>query len=343
MQLGLSALYAFLDACQTSTLTLATVIHTEGASYRKAGAMMLIDADMNTSGLVSGGCLEDDLKVHAQTVFDSGTPTTITYDLSHEEAASMWGLGLGCGGKIDVLLERIDDSNHMGGLSDIRAPFLAGSACVFHKTVASANPSAIGRYRLDINDAAMPIGEMSGHHSGPAVLTEIDGTGTLSIPISPVKRLLVCGAGPDAIPLVSIASHLDWQVVVSDPRPAYLKAGHFPGASQLLCEQPDDVDVAALGAIQAAVIMTHNVERDCAWLKKLHAQPVPYIGLLGPTARRDMLLERASLTLEPRLHGPAGLDIGATLPEEIALSIVAQMHASLEQRSGRALSALSLS
>ena len=342
MQLGLSALYAFLDNCRTPTLVLATVIRTQGASYRKAGAMMLIDANMNTSGLVSGGCLEDDLKAHAEGVFTSSKPVIVVYDLSQEEAASMWGLGLGCGGRIEVLLEQINKDNQFGGLTALRESFFSGLPCLLHKVVRSSSDEQVGSYTIEsIEQSARETQHAHGATSLPDNAVEnCDRTQTtLSIPISPVKRLLVCGAGPDAIPLVKLATTLGWQVVLSDVRPAYLKPEFFPEAIQLICDNPGNIGVAQVGPIQAAVVMTHNVEHDCTWLQKLYALPIAYIGLLGPAARRDLLLDRAGLAMEPRLHGPAGLDIGATLPDEIALSILAQIHAALRQRSGEYLSA----
>ncbi|MFK8030930.1 MAG: XdhC family protein [Gammaproteobacteria bacterium] len=335
MQLGLNALYAFLDACTTECLVLATVTRTEGASYRKAGAMMLIDEHFNASGLVSGGCLEDDLKAHAEGVFNAGESKTVLYDLSQEEAASMWGLGLGCGGQIEVLLERIGSDNGYGGLEPIREFYYSGHACTLHKTIASDRSERIGTYELTQELAA----DLAGLNRHAAEAVTRDQTTTLSIPISPVRRLLVCGAGPDAIPLVALAGNLSWQVIVADPRPAYLRKEHFPTAWQLLECSPSELG-NKLQSVQAAVIMTHNVERDCDWLVALHERAIQYIGLLGPTARRDLLLERSGLKLESRLHGPAGLNIGAVLPEEIALSILAEIHAVLGLRSGLPLSAL---
>lgn len=332
MQLGLTSLYAFLDACSTSSWVLATVTDTVGASYRKPGAMMLIDANYATSGLVSGGCLEDDLKAHARGVFESGVATTVKYDLSEEESASLWGLGLGCGGSIDVLLERISKANDFGGLGAVRTRYFDGKPCRLDKIVVSPNPDRLGTFviRDPLPRDAQDFSRSTSTHTS--------GETTLSVPVSPVNRLLVCGAGPDAIPLVTLASQLAWQVIVTDPRPAYLSERHFPDAYDLVLSAPEEVELDRLGVLQAAVIMTHNVERDATWLKRLLSRPLSYVGLLGPAARRDMLLEQAGCAHLPHLFGPAGLDIGAALPEEIALSIMAQIHATTTGKSGGHLS-----
>lgn len=334
MQLGLSSLFEFLDARPSGPLVLATIIKTRGTSYRKAGAMMLIDAHMKSSGLVSGGCLEDDLREHARAVLLSAKPAFVHYDLSQQEAASVWGLGLGCGGEIDILLERIDADTHYGGLAAVRPYWDRGDYCGLIKITRHIQPEQIGRF--DVILPGQPIAKEFGvgrfEMAQQATVVETDVARSIAMPISPARRLIVCGAGADAIPLVQLATELSWRVTVIDHRPALNNPASFPGADRLLCRSPDEVTPDDLRRAQAAVIMTHNVDRDARYLQLLHAEPVQYIGLLGPRARRDSVVELAGVTVDARLHGPAGLDIGSVLPEEIALSILAEIHAVLSDR-----------
>ena len=104
MQLGLGPLFEQLERAPDAPYVLATVIGTSGSSYRKSGAMMLLTPGADPVGLVSGGCLEGDLMGHANAVFGDGDRRFVSYDLS-EDAADLWGLGLGCGGAIEVMLE----------------------------------------------------------------------------------------------------------------------------------------------------------------------------------------------------------------------------------------------
>ena len=152
-----------------------------------------------------------------------------------------------------------------------------------------------------------------------------------SVSITPLPRLLVLGGGPDAEPVVRIASELGWRSTVCDHRPAYIAAGQFDTAEASHCVDADNVGVVAdLSRFEMAIVMSHHLVSDLAYLRQLAGTHIPYIGLLGPAARRDRLLRELgadATKLEGRLHGPAGLDIGGRGPASIALSIVAEMHA----------------
>jgi xanthine/CO dehydrogenase XdhC/CoxF family maturation factor len=151
-------------------------------------------------------------------------------------------------------------------------------------------------------------------------------------------RILILGAGPDAAPVVSAASVLGWPVTVFDHRPAYAVAAHFPQAQRVATAPADELAaVIDLGEFDAAVVMSHHLTSDLAYLRQLSATRLTYIGLLGPEPRRQRLLADAGAhasALAARLYGPVGLDIGARTPEAIALAIVAEIHAVLARRSG---------
>jgi xanthine/CO dehydrogenase XdhC/CoxF family maturation factor len=154
--------------------------------------------------------------------------------------------------------------------------------------------------------------------------------------LAPPPLLLVCGAGPDAQPVVGAARSLGWRVAVVDHRPAYAAAERFPGAT-VHCAPADSLrHTIDLARCHAAVVMSHHLVSDTAYLRALAAAGMPgYVGLLGPAARRGRLaadLGDAARLLEHRLRGPVGVDIGAATPEGIALSIIAQVHAWLAGR-----------
>jgi xanthine dehydrogenase accessory factor len=156
----------------------------------------------------------------------------------------------------------------------------------------------------------------------------------LFAPLRPPPWILVLGAGLDAEPVVRLASELGWRVTVQDHRPAYIEKGNFSSAQEVLCE-PADTLLPKLGweRYRAVIVMSHHLDTDRKYLAQLAATGIPYVGLLGPRNRRRRLLDElgpeVARSLEPRLHGPAGLDIGADGPASIALSILAEMHAAI--------------
>jgi xanthine dehydrogenase accessory factor len=161
--------------------------------------------------------------------------------------------------------------------------------------------------------------------------------GRMFIGIPPQTRALVCGAGPDAVPVVRQLCQLDWRVSIADHRAAFARADRFPGGCEVVCCRPERLsDLVDLGTVNAVVIMSHHLENDAAYLRHFNALEPTYIGALGPRARRNRLCEMAAMNTA-RVHGPAGLDIAAELPEAIALSIVAEIHAELNGRDGQSL------
>lgn len=324
---------------------MATVIETQGSTYRKAGARMLIGVDGELTGLIGGGCFEADLLEHAQTVFETGHAKTLTYDL-RGAADDLWGLGLGCNGATRILLQLLSRDNDFGALKLLadaafnRQPgvlvtvvdsshpgFPAGSTLFLPNETDSPWPFTIERAPLIPQLITHRIGE----HSVQAFYD----------PIQPPPHLLLLGAGDDALPVLACAKTLGWKVSIADHRPGYLNQQRLANADWLLHVKPDKLlDHLSLSRFDAAVIMSHNIHHDRDYLAALAASNLPYIGLLGPAARRERLLSslnESGQRLRPCLYGPAGLDIGAETPEEIAISIVAGIQAALKGRDGRHL------
>jgi xanthine dehydrogenase accessory factor len=154
--------------------------------------------------------------------------------------------------------------------------------------------------------------------------------------LAPPPHILICGAGPDALPLVGAALGLGWRVSVVDHRPAYADARRFPGADVRRADARDLRATVAVEECHAAVVMSHHLPSDVAYLRELAAAEVPdYVGLLGPAARRRRIAQELGNSmngLRKRIRGPVGIDIGAVTPEGIALSIVSQIHAWLAKR-----------
>ncbi len=354
MDLGLGpVLDAFGRLPAGGAAVLATVIETRGSTYRKPGAMMLIEASGQTRGLLSGGCLEGDLAAHAAAVLASGQAKTVSYDmLSGDEMP--WDLGLGCRGLVRVLLTRLAAGHPaVTRLAEMQAAGQRGlliQVCHSELDWLPAGtlllPDSGDRWPglPDHPEAGRIKAALPGKHPRQAESLELDSARgqvrMLLVPISPPRRLLLLGAGPDAAPLVELAERIGWQVDVADHRPAYIeRIADRVSTGQAQTLRPEEIDkTRLLASADAVVVMSHHLDTDRGWIARVVEHPVTYIGLLGPAERRRNVLEDIPEMHHSRVHGPAGLDIGAELPETIALSILAEAHAVLNQRSGGALS-----
>ena len=323
-------------------LVLATVSRTLGSTYRKAGAQMLIAPDGSAAGLLSGGCLEADLMERARAVL-AGTPVVADYDTRSSDDL-IWGIGLGCEGAMTILMTRLDRANDYQPFAfaeDCRRRGVPGN---FALVTQSTNPAfPLGAAFRSDKPAELPAGVFNVLHGTTtlrsATTVEIVGTTFLIAPVELPPRLLVLGAGPDAMPLVEIAGLMNWHVTVLDHRPAYAVAERFPRAQRVALIPAGELAQELRAAhYDSAVVMSHHLLSDQAYLAALaEHEAIPYVGLLGPAPRRARLMqelgERAQ-GLAGRLHGPIGLDIGARTPETIALAIVSEIQAVLAGRPG---------
>jgi xanthine/CO dehydrogenase XdhC/CoxF family maturation factor len=310
---------------------------------------MLIVSDGRYFGLLSGGCLEADLAIHARQVQDSGIPRAVEYDMRGPDDI-LFGIGAGCEGAMRILLEPAGPgSAAAAALANAGRSLRAGqssSLIVVHESVDLV---------LGTHDAAAPsLGTAPVQLLPPALLraaqraladaesrtidTEIAGRRTRAFVqfLAPPPHILICGAGPDAQPVAAAAMALGWRVTVVDHRPAYALAERFPGAAVRHADAHSLRANVVVAECHAAVVMSHHLASDVAYLRELAEAGVPdYIGLLGPAARRRRIAEELGVAvsekLRSRLRGPVGFDIGAVTPEGIALAIISEIHAWLAQ------------
>ena len=355
MDSSLTSLLAFFNAHSERTLplALATVVATDGSTYRKPGARMLINGNGACCGLLSGGCLEGDLAEHARSVLESGAARLIEYDLRSSEDL-IWGLGLGCEGAMRILLQRLSPADGYAPLTEIAQAQAARRPLAF-ATVIRSQLSAWPVGRLLFADAATsdPIARafeqriqdvLHGRHP-PGVMEMTAGDAAVTAFVDDIDlppRILILGAGPDAAPVVSASHALGWSITLYDHRPAYADAAHFPLAERVVLGAADELSAHLdLSNFDAAVVMSHHLLADLAYLRQLAVTRLGYVGLLGPAPRRHRLLAElgaAAQELDGRLFGPVGLDIGARTPEAIAVAIVAEIHAVLCGRHGQSYS-----
>lgn len=308
-------IHAFIEAQQQGVQTvLATVVDLDGSSYRKPGVRMLIKENGEMIGAVSGGCVEKEAYRQALPVFKNGQAKMMTYDGRYR---------LGCEGVLYILLE----------------PFQPGQACIanFQDHIKTRKPFNI------VATYDRTEGEVSGIGSSFCFDTEqifscsnnlvLDKTlPAFRQTMDPCFQLIIIGAEHDAVQLCLMASFNGWEVTVVSSIKDSKTIVDFPGAEKVIACEPNAFGALATDNQTAVVLMTHNFAKDLNCLNQLSNQSLKYIGLLGPVKRReqiiDQLLEQQpdlESTFLDHLYGPAGLNIGAETPQEIATSIVAEI------------------
>ncbi|HEY7841430.1 MAG TPA: NTP transferase domain-containing protein [Gammaproteobacteria bacterium] len=322
-------------------IVLATIIATEGSTYRKAGARMLFARDGRRFGVLAGGSFEDELFRHATSLFSEGGTRIVDMDTPGRGDASAVRDFLRDGGariflqhlsKQDgfVALEAIDRAAS-GAATQVLVTIVGSSDARVHAgTAFLAGAGAAGippEILEELNGTAPSVAE-----TGEALLVDhVFGEGELEAfyaPVRPPLSLLLLGATPDALPVARIAGLLGWRVQVADARGDLSGDRAAFGSGGVISAPAGELANAVnLAAVDAAVLVTRNFELDCEYLRALAASPVPYLGLLGSRNRCRRMIEAAGNAgrLEGRVHGPVGLPIGAESPEEIALAITAQI------------------
>jgi len=283
--------------------------------------------------------LEGDVARKAEYWTAGGNPVVRVYDTLSEED-SRWEFGLGCHGVIYVLLERMQSAGTRALLEHLDACQTARRETVVATVIRTRGDRfAVGQHLFgdalngELFDAARTTLDTKS-----SCLLELNDADVFVEYVPAPVRLVVFGAGHDAIPVVNAAASLGWNVTVADVRSGYVKPSRFPGTAEVITLPPSgDIDVP-VDRETAVVMMTHNYPLDVRLLPGLLARKPWYLGLLGPWRRTQRLFEEIGLPASgANLHAPVGLDIGAENPESIALSIVAEMQAAASGRDGRPL------
>jgi xanthine/CO dehydrogenase XdhC/CoxF family maturation factor len=329
---------------QGSAKVLVTLVRIEGSSYRRPGAHLLIGADGEYAGTISGGCLEAEVVRKAAWMVRGGAVME-RYSTLFDDTAEI-PFGLGCGGVVDLLLEPAG-TPECRALMDAMEASLAG----IEFRVATWLPREGEALARAIFSAGGELVYVSGSLSSDELASVNVKNWTPGVSsaerriycetLSPPQRLFVLGAGDDARPVVAMAAQLGWRITVAEGRAQLTRADRFPAADRVFTI----ASVADLGATRAdaAVIMTHSYEQDRTLLTGLlGGSEIPgYIGLLGASHRSSLLVSEAAATLGcsvaeccEKVWAPVGLDLGGDGAEAIALAIIAEIHAWREGRLG---------
>lgn len=345
---------------QGKKTALAAVVHLDGSSYRRPGARMLVNDEGELTGAISGGCLEGDALRKAMFALSQQQSKLVTYDTSDEDDMTI-GIQLGCAGVIQVLFEPINPNHPANPIQLLRKALAIRQQAVLVTLFDLSD-------KRNFQPGTCMLLEADGHLSGsqpfPAlqedltaemkqvlqtgksVFRQFTGEGWSIIAfieyLQPSVSLVVVGAGNDAIPMMQIADTLGWDVRVADGRNTHARPERFTSACQVLVSRPEQVlEQLPMDERTVFVMMTHNYNYDLAMLRALLSTPTPYIGMLGPKKKLERMLDElraggveATEEMLEKVYGPAGLEIGAETPEEIALSIIAEIQGVLTGTKG---------
>jgi xanthine/CO dehydrogenase XdhC/CoxF family maturation factor len=331
-------------------IALATVVHVEGSSYRRTGARMLIMEDGNWVGGISGGCLEGDALRKAKNAMVQSKPTLVTYD-TREDDQHQIGVGLGCNGLIKVLITPIRQGEY--NPIEVLKSAVAGRNVKLLLTIADAPDKVlIGTMFTALEDAAKILNKpdlivsleqdviiaMQKHRSA-TVSYELNGENWSFFVeiVPPAIHLVLYGGNYDIYPMAQLAKNIGWNVtIVTNPQKA--SKAFYEVSDAIVSKQQDFRD---FDTFSAAVLMNHDYKTDKAQLVNLLSTNVPYVGMLGPKNRAEKILNELaaegiifSASALTRLHAPIGLDTGAITPEEIAVSILAEIRTVFSNRTG---------
>lgn len=338
---------------------LATVVAVEGSAYRRPGARMLIVPGKGESvGAITAGCLEDAIRELAARVTKSGEPTLERYDLSGDDD-DLWGLGVGCNGVVDVFVDRLDDryrplidaatgDGPLGVVQPVDGPSagalyyydrLPDGAGAFRAADGGEVPDWVTSVRSDVVDL---LDGRSRPGTQPMWTGDKRTREVFVDAVNPPPELVVVGTGPDVPPVIEFGSRAGFDVTVVGFRGAKAVPDAFPGATNVVSTSPARIREAVdFSDTTHVVLMTHNFVDDAITLEELIRTDIPYLGLLGPRKRFEELWgELADRGVEfdgertDRTYTPVGLDLGGGAPQQIALSIVAEVLAVANDRTG---------
>jgi xanthine/CO dehydrogenase XdhC/CoxF family maturation factor len=302
---------------------LVTLVRVEGSSYRRVGARVLIAANGDLAGTISGGCLEAEVVRKAQWMVRAGAVVE-RYSTLFDDTAEI-PYGLGCGGTVDLLLEPAGTAEFDAVMQAMRDSLIGK-----RREIVTWLPERGASLAREVRDESGAVLFASAAASAGEVFDE-----WLESP----QRLIVLGAGDDAQPMVQMAALLGWSVLVIDGRAQMAQAERFPEAEHVVCA--DTIAQFGIGARDAVVVMSHSYEQDRAWLAEVLPAHPRYLGLLGARHRSALLVSEAAARLGwsvervcEGLFAPVGMDLGGDGAEAIALATIAEIQACCEGKLG---------
>jgi xanthine dehydrogenase accessory factor len=331
----------FLDAIRQARAAgepaaVATVVRVTGSAYRREGTRMFVRRNGTYECALSGGCLEPTVAEAAARVIATGEPVIVSYDLADD---SVWGLGIGCSGAVDIRIERIvDDAITNNWLTILDR----GEAAVLVTPLSGVSGRLIVRGTGEVvgglNDPAVErtaVARARARLGSPYPASGPDRVGGAAVFYEvtvPPPNLVIFGAGHDAAPVARLAWMLGFAVTVVDVREAFLTRERFGGGTRVCAHFSQFADRVKLTSGCFALIMNHHVERDEESLRFSLDSDAAYIGVLGPRARYDKLLAGLAKrgyvpdqAKAARVRSPVGLSLGAETPEEVATSILGEL------------------
>ena len=246
---------------------IATVVRITGSAYRRPGARFLVERGGRTFGGVSGGCLEADVRENALALLDGGAPRLLHYDTGSDDE-TVWGLGLGCEGAVDVFVQSVGAEFARGPGAHALRLLQAGTA--FNPAQPFALATAVkgpGTGHVEVWERELPESSRFEERGPDTLFVES---------LRPPPSLLVFGAGDDAQPLATLASEAGFDVTVIDHRRGYLTPERFSAPARLVLRRPAE-GVPPLGPHHFAVVQTHSLQNDREWLRALLPQPLAYL------------------------------------------------------------------
>lgn len=336
---------------------LGTVVKVEESAYRRVGARIYVSSNGNWIGGISGGCLEGDALKRAQIAINKNKSSIVVYDTMDDDSHQI-GVGLGCNGRIEVLFTPIDPSD-------------SNNPIEFLKTITSTRKTEVllqclshNSDRDDLINTFFPVGALdelskvtglqisdlksainTSKHKRKSKVFNLENDEGLKFEmlvelIHPKIKVICIGDNYDVNAFTSIVEELGWEIHVAGKIRKLSKEVFQTAASVYTYEEARNIEVDDYTAV---ILMSHDYKTDLSLLKHFITKDVPYIGLLGPKKRMQKMQseiseqEEVDLNSLPNLYAPVGLDIGAESPEEIALSIVSEIVATLRKREGRSL------
>ncbi|RFU70487.1 XdhC/CoxI family protein [Peribacillus saganii] len=313
------------------------ITEVRGSSYRRPGTKIMISSDGEVYGTLSGGCLENDLIEYAKVAILENRPATKSYNLSEND---LWGLGIGCKGALEIVILPIKKTSVFW--REVKQEAFTGQLLNLVLNIDTGEGSLLNQHNQVIvqNGEYIPstiINELffvqKQYRQSAKVMIDEQNRYIVDT-IFPLEKLIVSGAGHDAIPVVEFALKANFDVYVLDPRTQFNDEKRFPGANHWVADPSNNMEIPASLRNSWWIIMNHHMERDGAALKLAMDSNPKYVGVLGPAKRTEELLETNGIEIiDQPLFAPIGLDLGGETVEEVGISIVSELLAVRNQRS----------